>query len=92
MQVEIKLEEISFGLTEATLIYWLSDVGDIVFQEQPLLELSCDKEIFCLFSPVAGIIQETNFRAGETITVDNILGIIETDLELFKPQAGDKGD
>ena len=85
MQVEIKLEEIGFGLTEATLIYWLKDTGDLINQEEPILELSCDKEIFCLFSPVDGIIQETFFRAGETVTVDNILGIIETDLESFKP-------
>lgn len=85
MQVEIKLEEIGFGLTEAVLIDWLSDVGDIVFQEQPILELCCDKEIFCLFSPADGIIQEIIFRAGETAAADDILGIIETDLELFKP-------
>ena len=92
MQIEIKLEEIGFGLREAVLIYWLSDVGDIVFEEQPILELSCDKEIFCLFSPAEGIIQETSFRAGEIVTVDDILGIIETDSELFKLQSGDKGD
>ena len=85
MQVEIKVEDIGFGLREATLLYWLSDIGDIVLEEQPILELSCDKEIFCLFSPAKGIIQETSFRAGETVTVDDILGIIETDLKLFNP-------
>ncbi len=85
MRVEIKLETMGYGLVEAVLLYWVVDIGDLVNPEQPILELSCDKEIFSLFSPAEGIIQETFFRAGETVAIGDVLGIIETDLKSFKP-------
>ena len=85
MKVEIKLDELGLGMSQATVVYWLSDIGDFVFKDQPIVELSCDKEIFTLLSPAEGIIEETSFRAGDGVGIGNILGIIETDPKLFKP-------
>lgn len=83
MKIEIRLEAPGFGTKEAVIVQWLADIGDIVTEEQPIIELISEQEMFSVFAPADGIIQDTFFRSGETVTVNDVLGIIETDMELF---------
>ena len=84
MKVTIKLKEVGYGNTEAIIVGWISDVGDMVTEEQPIVDLTCDEEMCAILSPADGIIKETLFRPGETATFDDVLGIIETEIETLR--------
>jgi len=89
MKIEIKFKEIGYGTNEAIIINWISDIGDMVTEKQPIVELTCDKEMFSILSPTDGVIEEIFFRAGETVTSNDVLGIIESDTEAFRNSSGD---
>ena len=85
MKVEIKLPDFWYGEGEIVLVSWTADIGDIVHEEQPLLEVSCDKELFSVYSPVEGVVERILCFAGQSIQQEEVLGIIETDIASFKP-------
>jgi 2-oxoglutarate dehydrogenase E2 component (dihydrolipoamide succinyltransferase) len=76
MAVEIKVPEMGESITEATLISWNKNVGDQVQADEVLAELETDKVTQELRSPVSGTIQELRKKAGDTVKVREIVGVI----------------
>jgi pyruvate dehydrogenase E2 component (dihydrolipoamide acetyltransferase) len=73
----VKLPELGEGVTEGELIKWLVKPGDSVKPDQPIAEVMTDKATVEVPSPVAGVVKELKFKAGDVIKVENVMIILE---------------
>jgi len=64
---------------EATISYWHFEQGDHVGQDEDLVEMSTDKAVFAVPSPVSGTIVEIVAEEGDTVQVGEVMAVIETD-------------
>jgi pyruvate/2-oxoglutarate dehydrogenase complex dihydrolipoamide acyltransferase (E2) component len=76
MAFEFKLPDVGEGITEGEIIRWLVAAGDIVTQDQPLVEVQTDKAVVELPSPRAGRILECRGEPGQVIAVGTTLAVI----------------
>ncbi|MCD6287714.1 MAG: hypothetical protein J7M12_01225 [Candidatus Hydrogenedentes bacterium] len=80
MIYEMKLPDLGEDAgNEATVTYWHLDDGDHVEQDNDLVEMSTDKAVFTVPSPVTGTITEIITREGETVKVGDLMALIETE-------------
>ncbi len=79
MTIEFKMPKMGESISEATIINWLKNVGDVVAAEETILEVATDKVDSDVPSPVAGIITKILFNKDEVVKVGTVLAMIETD-------------
>jgi len=80
MTYELKLPELGEDAgDEATISYWHFEQGDHVGQDEDLVEMSTDKAVFAVPSPVSGTIVEIVAEEGDTVQVGEVMAVIETD-------------
>ena len=77
MSTEVVVPALGESVTEATVAGWLKANGDIVAQDEPIVELETDKVTVEVNSPSAGVLDFTNFEVGETVDVGAVLCIIK---------------
>jgi len=77
--IKVVLPELGEGVTKATVSYWFFKDGEIVKENDDLVELTTDKSTFNLPSPCSGVISEIMFSEGQTVNVGQILAVIEND-------------
>lgn len=77
MAVEIKVPEMGESITEATLLNWTKKPGEAVKADEILAELETDKVTMEVRSPASGVLKEQKKKAGETVSVREIIGLIE---------------
>ncbi len=56
---EFKLPDIGEGVTEGEVVNWLVKPGDVVKEDQPMVEVMTDKATVTIGAPRAGTILET---------------------------------
>lgn len=64
-----RLPDLGEGLTEAALVHWLVQVGDVIVTDQPVAEVETAKSIVELPSPFAGTVAALHGDEGATIDV-----------------------
>lgn len=69
MATDIKLPELGEGVTEGELVKWLVKPGDSVKADQPIAEVLTDKATVEVPSPVAGVVKDLKFKAGDVVKV-----------------------
>ncbi|MDD5120086.1 MAG: hypothetical protein PHR84_02100 [Candidatus Omnitrophica bacterium] len=74
--VKVVLPELGEGITKATVTYWFFKDGEMVHQNDDLVELTTDKSTFNLPSPCTGIISEITYSEGSSVNVGQILAVI----------------
>ncbi len=85
MPFEFKLPDIGEGIHEGEIVKWLVKEGDIVREDQPMVEVMTDKATVEIPAPRAGRILKLNAKEGETVKVGSVLVIIE-ELGEAKPE------
>jgi len=91
---EFKLPDMGEGIAEGQVLKWLVSEGDIVKEDQPLVEVMTDKVNVEIPSPRAGRVAKIVAKVGEVISVDQVLVIFEvenvesgtTEHNQFKPE------
>lgn len=87
----VKLPELGEGVTEGELIKWLVKPGDTIKPDQAVAEIMTDKATVEVPSPMAGVVQELKFKAGEIIKVESVILTVKssggTPTNVDKPQA-----
>jgi len=78
MATEVKIPEISEGVTEGTVISLLVTKGDMVERDQSLLELETDKAVVAVPSPAAGTVADIVVNEGDTVAVGAVILHLET--------------
>ena len=66
---EFQLPDIGEGVVEGEIVKWLVKPGDVVKEDQPLLEVMTDKATVTIPSPKAGKILKTHGKEGELAKV-----------------------
>lgn len=79
MPYKFRLPDIGEGVVEGEIIRWLVQQGDVVLEDQPMVEIMTDKATVEIPSPVPGKILETRGDEGETVAVGSTLVVIETE-------------
>ncbi|HEX4516634.1 MAG TPA: dihydrolipoamide acetyltransferase family protein [Polyangiaceae bacterium] len=76
---EFKLPDIGEGVTEGEVVQWLVHEGDIVKEDQPMVEVMTDKATVTIGAPRAGRIAELRGKAGQVVQVHSVLVVFELD-------------
>src|ERR1700722_10147931 len=74
---EFKLPDIGEGVTEGEVVSWLVKPGDVVKEDQPMVEVMTDKATVTIGAPRAGTILETAGKVGEVVQVHSTLVVFE---------------
>src|SRR5208337_5446893 len=77
MAIEVTMPQMGESVVEGTITKWLVKEGDVVTEDQPLVEISTDKVDTEIPSPGAGRIAKIVAAEGQTIPVGATLAVIE---------------
>lgn len=75
---QFKLPDIGEGTAEAEIVAWHVKVGDVVKEDQPLVDMMTEKATVELTSPVDGVVQSLSGGVGNKAAVGSILVVLET--------------
>jgi 2-oxoglutarate dehydrogenase E2 component (dihydrolipoamide succinyltransferase) len=75
------------SIAEGTLSKWLKKVGDAVKRDEPLFEISTDKVDAEIPAPTAGTLAEIKVQEGQTVPVQTLVAVIETEAGAAAPAA-----
>ena len=84
MSVEIRVPALGESIVDAVIASWLKHEGDSVTQGDALVELETDKVNVEVTAEQSGTLQKIVKQEGDTVKVDEVLGVIEEG-----PAAGD---
>lgn len=76
-----KLPDIGEGIAESEIAQWRVKVGDVIAEDQPLVDMLTDKAAVEISSPVSGKILELRGKEGDMAPVGGPLVIIEVEGE-----------
>ena len=76
MSVEIRVPTLGESIVDATIASWLKHEGDTVNVGDALVELETDKVNVEVNAEQSGILQKIVKQEGDTVAVDEVLGII----------------
>ena len=79
MTYEFRLPDIGEGVAEGEVVRWLVKEGDLVKEDQPMVEVMTDKATVEIGSPRAGRVAKRLFAEGERCPVGKILIVIEVE-------------
>jgi 2-oxoglutarate dehydrogenase E2 component (dihydrolipoamide succinyltransferase) len=77
MAIDVTMPQMGESVVEGTITKWLVKEGDVVTEDQPLVEISTDKVDTEIPSPRAGRIAKIVAAEGETLPVGATLAVIE---------------
>ncbi len=77
MAFEFKLPDIGEGVVEGEIVQWLVEEGDLMEEDQPMVEVMTDKATVELPSPLKGRVLKRNGAVGEVVEVGAVLIVIE---------------
>ena len=87
MAVTVTMPQLGETVTEGTILSWAKQPGDMVEEDEVLLEISTDKVDTEVPSPTAGVLQEILVAEGETVTVGTPLAVLAESGESVAPAA-----
>ncbi len=76
MSEKIIVPVLGESITEATVLKWLKKKGESINADEPVVELETDKVNLEVPSPISGVINEINFKDGDTVEIGAVLGEI----------------
>jgi pyruvate dehydrogenase E2 component (dihydrolipoamide acetyltransferase) len=79
MLYEFRLPDIGEGVAEGEVVRWLVKEGDVLHEDQPMVEIMTDKATVEISSPRAGRVAKRMFAEGQTCPVGKVLIAIELD-------------
>ena len=74
---EFKLPDIGEGVTEGEIVKWLVATGDVVREDQPMVEVMTDKATVTITAPKAGKIAELRGEVGSVVPVHSVLVVFD---------------
>src|SRR3989441_2426711 len=78
-RVDVLMPQMGESIAEGTLSKWLKKVGDPVKRDEPLFEISTDKVDAEIPAPAAGVLAEIKVQEGQTVPVQTVVGVLETE-------------
>jgi 2-oxoisovalerate dehydrogenase E2 component (dihydrolipoyl transacylase) len=75
----VKLPDLGEGTVSSEVVAWKVKVGDVIGEDQPVVEMSTDKAVVELPAPVGGKVISLGGQPGDQIAVGGELYVLETD-------------
>jgi pyruvate dehydrogenase E2 component (dihydrolipoamide acetyltransferase) len=79
MAYEVKLPDIGEGVAEGEIVRWLVQPGEVVKEDQPLVEVMTDKATVDIPSPRKGVVAALHAREGQVVNVGATIITIEVE-------------
>jgi len=79
--VEMIMPKMGESIMEATILTWLKKEGDVIEQDESVLEVATDKVDTEVPATHGGILKEILIKEGEVVEVGKPIAVITTDLE-----------
>jgi len=76
---EFKLPDLGEGLTEGEIARWLVTEGQVIAEDDPLVEIQTDKTTVEIPSPAAGVVSQIFVEEGTVVPVGTLLVVIGGD-------------
>ncbi len=76
---EIIMPKLGESIIEATITKWMKNPGDLIEEDDPIVEIATDKVDSEIPSPVEGKLIKVLYNEGDVVPVGKIIAIIETD-------------
>src|SRR4029077_731281 len=86
-RIDVLMPQMGESIAEGTLSKWLKNVGDAVKRDEPLFEISTDKVDAEIPAPSAGVLAEIKVQQGQTVPVQTLVAVIETEKGAAAPAA-----
>ncbi len=87
-RVDVVMPQMGESIAEGTLSKWLKKVGEEVKRDEPMFEISTDKVDAEIPSPSGGVLAEIKVTEGQTVPVQTVVAVIETDAKAGAAVAG----
>ncbi len=81
MKVDMLMPVMGESIAEATILRWLKQPGDLVYQDEMILEVATDKVDTEIPAPASGSLERLLCREGDVVPVGGRLAVIETETE-----------
>ena len=78
-RIDVIMPQMGESIAEGTVSRWLKQVGDEVKRDEAILEISTDKVDAEIPSPAAGVLAEIKVQEGETVAVQTVVAVLETE-------------
>jgi pyruvate dehydrogenase E2 component (dihydrolipoamide acetyltransferase) len=75
---EFKLPDLGEGIHEGEIVKWYVRVGDLIKEDDPLVDVETDKAAVTIPSPVSGKVVQLTGEVGGTVLVGTVIAVIET--------------
>ncbi|GLQ87045.1 2-oxoglutarate dehydrogenase complex dihydrolipoyllysine-residue succinyltransferase [Dyella flagellata] len=77
MSTEVKVPVLPESVSDATIATWHKKAGEAVKRDENLVDLETDKVVLEVPAPVDGVLKELKFQAGDTVTSQQVIAVIE---------------
>ncbi len=74
---EFKLPDVGEGVAEGEIVAWLVKPGEVVADDQAIVEVMTDKATVTITAPKAGVVLETRGKVGEMVPVHAVLVVFD---------------
>jgi len=78
-RVDVIMPQMGESIVEGTLSRWMKKLGEPVKRDEPIFEISTDKVDAEIPAPSAGVLAEIKVQEGQTVPVQTVVAVIETD-------------
>ena len=75
---EVRLPQLSMGMSDAEIIDWYVEEGEQVAADADLVEIEAEKARQMIVAPHAGVVRELRGESGDVVEVREVLCVIET--------------
>ena len=79
MAFEFKLPDIGEGVVEGEIVRWLVKEGDVLVEDQPMVEVMTDKATVEIPTPHAGKVTSIPYKVGDKVPVGATMIVIDGD-------------
>jgi 2-oxoglutarate dehydrogenase E2 component (dihydrolipoamide succinyltransferase) len=86
MRVDVTMPQMGESIAEGTISRWIKKLGDKVERDEPMFEISTDKVDAEIPAPAAGVLVEIKSAQGDTVAVNSVVAVIETEEGAAKKQ------
>lgn len=82
--IEVKLPKMGESITEATVLNWVKEVGDLVEKDEVLLEVATDKVDSEVPATVSGVVKELKYNVNDVVKIGDVVAIIDSEASAEK--------
>ena len=78
-EFKVELPKMGESVAEATITTWLKEVGDVIEEDEPIVEIATDKVDSEVPAPCSGILKKVLFNEGDVVEVGAVFAIIDSE-------------